>query len=169
MYAGDHERVAADAEQQGQVPLVPLSLLSSADLIHTSIHNCLMQRHCYAALKPESSLTHWHACLQVTASVSSVSLPMLSSKGTSLVPQLIHDYLMHHRCWQTAAILSKDLLCPQVCVCASHPITSDFNYLHANQVISNPFISIPITRNLAQDLSRSCQCDCGRAAGLDVG
>ena len=128
MYAGDHERVAADAEQQGQVPLVPLSLLSSADLIHTSIHNCLMQRHCYAALKPESSLTHWHACLQVTASVSSVSLPMLSSKGTSLVPQLIHDYLMHHRCWQTAAILSKDLLCPQVCVCTSHPLSSDFNY-----------------------------------------
>eukprot|EP00798_Chlamydomonas_sp_ICE-L_P004563 gene4563-14742_t len=47
---------------------------------------------------------------KVCGSVLNVSLPLISCKGSPLIPQLIHDYLLHHRCWQTASIVAKDLL-----------------------------------------------------------
>lgn len=51
---------------------------------------------------------------QVMSTMTAEQLPLLSSKGTALLPQLIRDHLLHHRCWQTAAIISRDLLPPQV-------------------------------------------------------
>ena len=47
---------------------------------------------------------------QVTSSVASTSLPLLSSQGTPLIPQLLYDHLMHHRCPETAAIIARDML-----------------------------------------------------------
>jgi len=49
---------------------------------------------------------------QVVSAASAMPLPMLSSKGTPLLPQLLYDHLLHHRCWQTAAVISRDLLRP---------------------------------------------------------
>ncbi|GLI60772.1 hypothetical protein VaNZ11_003004 [Volvox africanus] len=47
---------------------------------------------------------------QVMASVCNTELPLLSSRGTALLPQLMYDYLMHQRFWRTAAVLGHDLL-----------------------------------------------------------
>ncbi|GIL50636.1 hypothetical protein Vafri_6765 [Volvox africanus] len=47
---------------------------------------------------------------QVMATVRRTELPLLSSRGTALLPQLMYDYLMHQRFWRTAAVLGQDLL-----------------------------------------------------------
>ncbi|GAX74886.1 hypothetical protein CEUSTIGMA_g2332.t1 [Chlamydomonas eustigma] len=47
---------------------------------------------------------------QVLLGISGTSLPLISSVGTPLLPQLLHDHLLHHRCPQTAAIIARDLL-----------------------------------------------------------
>ena len=47
---------------------------------------------------------------QVISAVSSIPLPTVSSRGTPLIPQLLHDHLVHHRCPETAAIIARDLL-----------------------------------------------------------
>ena len=44
------------------------------------------------------------------AAVRKVQLPLLSSHGTALMPQLMYDYLLHQRYWRTAAVLGRDLL-----------------------------------------------------------
>ncbi|GIM04787.1 hypothetical protein Vretimale_9293 [Volvox reticuliferus] len=44
------------------------------------------------------------------ASVRSTELPLLSSSGMALLPQLMYDYLIHQRFWRTAAVLGHDLL-----------------------------------------------------------
>jgi hypothetical protein len=52
---------------------------------------------------------HWR--VQVAAQVSGTPLPLTSpSTGTPLLPQLLYDHLLPHRCWQTAAIIKRDLL-----------------------------------------------------------
>jgi hypothetical protein len=50
--------------------------------------------------------------LQVLMGISGTSLPLVSNAGTPLLPQLLHDHLLHHRCPQTAAIIARDLLTP---------------------------------------------------------
>ncbi|KAG2484746.1 hypothetical protein HYH03_016493 [Edaphochlamys debaryana] len=47
---------------------------------------------------------------RVLAAVRSQEVPLLCSKGTPLLPQLMYDYLLHQRYWRTAAVLGRDLL-----------------------------------------------------------
>ncbi|KXZ46470.1 hypothetical protein GPECTOR_43g906 [Gonium pectorale] len=47
---------------------------------------------------------------RVMDSVRGIQLPLLSSRGTALLPQLMYDYLLHQRYWRTAAVLGRDLL-----------------------------------------------------------
>ncbi|GFR51231.1 hypothetical protein Agub_g13606, partial [Astrephomene gubernaculifera] len=49
---------------------------------------------------------------RVLASVRKTQLPLLSSRGTALLPQLMYDYLIHQRYGSTAALLARDLLRP---------------------------------------------------------
>jgi hypothetical protein len=37
------------------------------------------------------------AAARVVRAMDGMALPLLSTRGTSLLPQLVHDYLMHHR------------------------------------------------------------------------
>ncbi len=47
----------------------------------------------------------------MSSDVRSMQLPLLSSRGTALLPQLMYDYLLHQRYWRTASVLGRDLLC----------------------------------------------------------
>ncbi|GLC42436.1 hypothetical protein PLESTF_000812400 [Pleodorina starrii] len=47
---------------------------------------------------------------RVRSTIRKTELPLLSSRGTALLPQLMYDYLMHQRFWRTAAALGCDLL-----------------------------------------------------------
>lgn len=47
----------------------------------------------------------------MSSDVRSMQLPLLSSRGTPLLPQLMYDYLLHQRYWRTASVLGRDLLC----------------------------------------------------------
>ena len=42
--------------------------------------------------------------------IQAVQLPLLSSKGGALLPQLIHDYLLRHCYCHTAALMHRELL-----------------------------------------------------------
>ena len=72
---------------------------------HTALY-CLIVLSLLDCPVPHSSMsTH-----QVTSSIMSTPLPLLSSRGTPLIPQLLYDHLMHHRCPETAAIIARDML-----------------------------------------------------------
>lgn len=37
-------------------------------------------------------------------------LPVADSAGVPLLPRLLHDHLLHHRMWRTAAVIQQDLM-----------------------------------------------------------